>query len=107
MTDWPSLLKTWAETGRPLGEFWTLCAREILIILEGEANARHHQLELAYYTAWHSGLFSQPYGRKFPDYKKNAPRRQPTGRRQTPEQMKAMARALTLALGGTIRNRGE
>ena len=71
-------------------------------MLAGHANARHRDLELAYYTAWHSGLFSQPYAKgKFPDYQKHMPRKT-AKRAQTPDDMKTVALMITAAFGGTI-----
>lgn len=72
--------------------------------MEGHAESGRRDLDLAYYTAWHAGLFSQPYASgKFPEYERHAPRRKAEASRpQTPEEMKAMARMLTLAFGGTI-----
>jgi hypothetical protein len=79
----------------------------VACVFEGHANARHRELELAYYTAWHSGLFSQSY-KRFPDYEKHAPRRaRQSPKPQTPEEMKAVARAITLALGGKVKKRGS
>lgn len=103
-------MTAWAATGRPVAEFWSLTLREIGLVMQGHAQARQHDLELAYYTAWHAGLFSQAYKPgKFPDYQKNAPRprKRGSGRRMTAEQMKAQALAIVAAMGGTIRKRGD
>ena len=71
-------------------------------MLTGHANARQRDLELAYYMAWHSGLFSQTYGKgKFPDYQKNMPRKT-AKRAQTPADMERLFLALTKTMGGTI-----
>jgi hypothetical protein len=79
-----------------------LTLREVGFVLTGHANAHHRDLELAYYTAWYSGLFSQPCGkRKFPDYKKNMPRKT-VKRAQTPADMERLFLALTKTMGGTI-----
>ena len=76
----------------------------------GHAQKRSHEIDMAYYTAWHSGLFSQAYKPgKFPDYERHAPRRKKrgTGQRMTPEQMKAQAMAIVAAFGGMIKKRGD
>jgi len=60
--------------------------------------------EIAYYNAYHAGIFSQNYkSGKFPKYQTNAPKR--TGEKsskksQTWQQQKAMAIALNAAFGG-------
>lgn len=75
------------------------------LVLDGYAEARGIDLDLAYYTAWHAGAFSQPYkAGKFPDYRKHHPRRTPAQRKSSDE-LKAVARSITAALGGSIRTR--
>lgn len=78
--------------------------------MDGHAEAWQRDMELAYYNAWHSGMFSQPFKpRQFPEYHKYAPtkRKRGTGAVMTPKQMKAQAMAIVAALGGTIRKRGQ
>lgn len=71
-------------------------------MIEGHAEGRAADLDLAYYTAWHAGLFSQQYRPgKFPDYRKHHPR-QKTPTRKTDDELKAAARSFTAAMGGTI-----
>lgn len=71
--------------------------------MAGESERRAHALDLAYYNAWHSGLFSQPPRRgKFPDYERYSPRRKRRAQPQTADEMKAFARMFTAAMGGKI-----
>ena len=74
-----------------------------MLMLDGAADRRFQDLEFAYYTAWHAGLFSQPYGKgKFPRFDKGAPKRKRrTGPAQTWRQVKASARVLNALFGGS------
>lgn len=84
--------------------------REIGWVFTGHAKARQSSIDLAYYTAWHAGLFSQPFKPgKFPSYEKHMPgkKRREKARPMTPEQLKAQLLAFTAAMGGTIRKRGQ
>lgn len=80
-----------------------------MLVFSGEADRRFRETEMAYFTAWHSGLFSQQYERgKFPKYEKNAPtRKRKSGPAQTWQQQKMIAKALNAAFGGTVTKRGE
>lgn len=65
---------------------------------------------MAYYTAYHAGLFSQQYVKgKFPRYEKNAPKRKAKGKKtvQTWQHQQMIAKALNAAFGGTFEKRGE
>ena len=90
--------------GRSLDEFWCLTLRQIDIIFKGNAQKSERDYELAYYTAYHSGLFSQFNQNGKPlDYKKHSP----TNKKAAPdvqswEQQKSMAMALNAAFGGTF-----
>lgn len=96
------MLVSWVETDRPIDEFWDLTFYEIAIVFEGVANVRSSQTDLAYYTAYMSGVFSQPYkSGKFPDYEKHAPRKNKP-KKMSEDAMKNVAMMITLALGGKI-----
>lgn len=76
--------------------------REIAFVLEGCAEARARDLDLAYYTAWHAGYFSQPFKNgRMPEYDKHAPRRR-LRPAMTGRQMLETAMRMTAALGGQI-----
>ncbi len=79
------------------------------VVLDGEEDRRFRALELAYYGAWHAGLFSQQFPKgKFPKFEKHAPkRRKERGKAQSWQQMKAMAKALNAAFGGDVRRRED
>lgn len=85
--------------------------REVELVLEGENNRRFRDQELAYYGAWYSGVFSQPYAKgKFPRFEKAAPKRGKGGARtgrQSWQQQKSLALALTALMGGTITKRKD
>jgi hypothetical protein len=85
-----------------MAEFWSLTFREIHHVMNGAAAAKLRDLDIAYYTAWHSGLFSQPFGKgKFPDYRRHAPRaRGPV--RQTAAHQKMIILQLHKAFGGEL-----
>lgn len=90
-----------------MAELWGLTIREIGYVLEAHNKRREDDLTLAYYQAYFSGFFSQPWGKKFPRFNQYAPGNAGQTQRQTPEQMKAIAMNIVSALGGTIRKRGE
>ncbi|HAF38066.1 MAG TPA: hypothetical protein DCG72_03695 [Gammaproteobacteria bacterium] len=81
--------------------------RQISIILKGESDRRFYDQQLAYYTAYHSGVFSQEYAKgKFPKFERGAPKRPGkggSGRAQTWQQQKMMAMALNAAMGGEFK----
>jgi hypothetical protein len=67
--------------------------------------ARTRELDLAYYTAYHSGLFSQNYDRgKFPDYQKHAPSKKLAvpQKPMSHEQLERSSMMVAIALGATI-----
>jgi hypothetical protein len=81
--------------------------REIAIVLEGEGERNHIKLQLAYYTAYQSGVYSQEY-KRFPKYE--PPTKQKSGRSigaQTPEQQKMIAMSLNAVFGGEFIKRGD
>ena len=94
----------WAEGGHDPEQFWRLTLRQVVIVLEGDANRRFHELQLQYYGAYMAGFFSQPWGRKFPKYSRHAPTRK-AREPQSWQQMQMMAKALNAAFGGTFETR--
>lgn len=74
-------------------------------MLTGASNARKAELELAYYTAYHSGIFSQQYEKgRFPKYEKHAPnriaKRKPSGVRRDWRELKALIETWNATAGG-------
>lgn len=72
-------------------------------MLEGAANERFHQQELAYYNAYISGMLSQDYAKgKFPKYDKHAPkkRRKPSGVRRSWKALKMIVETWNATAGG-------
>ncbi len=85
-----------------MSEFWSLTLREIDIVLQGFIQAKDNQYNLAYYTAYHAGFFSQQH-KKFPDYNKYAPKgSKQAKRRQTPEELRRNVMIMVAACGGKV-----
>lgn len=102
-------MRSWAQTGRPLAEFWSLTLREVALVLEGHADAHWREIEMAHYLAWHVAAFSRPTrSGRMPDFEETKPRRRKPGAVTAPDEarMKSTLMNLTAALGGTIRKKG-
>ena len=81
--------------------------RQIDNVLKGYADRVFMQQELAYYNAWHAGVFSQPYKKgRFPKYDSGKPRRGKR-ERQTWQQQKMIARTLNALYGGEVKTHGH
>ena len=74
--------------------------------MEGEGERNQNRLQIAYYNAYQSGVYSQEY-KRFPKY--DPPTKQKKGRSsgaQTPEQQKMIAISLNAVFGGEFIKRG-
>jgi hypothetical protein len=89
-------------------QFWRLTLRDVHLFVEADGARQRYQLDLAYYNAWHSGLFSQSYEKgKFPPFHKNRPSEQKKQRAeaQSWQQQKQFAMTLNAIFGGSFRQR--
>tara|TARA_R110000822_G_scaffold89133_1_gene206092 strand:- start:1164 stop:1415 length:252 start_codon:yes stop_codon:yes gene_type:complete len=81
--------------------------REIALVFDGDGERNHVRLQLAYYTAYQAGVYSQEY-KRFPKY--DPPKKQKSGRSsgvQTPEQQRMIAMSLNAVFGGRFIKRGD
>ncbi len=79
--------------------------RQLDLFLKAATDRHRLDLDLAYYTAYHAGLFSQPFkGGKFPNYQTHRPNQgcnRPTSKqRQSWQHQKQMVLVMNAAFGG-------
>ena len=91
-------------------QFWRLTLRQVALFVRAFSDRRRADLDLAYYTAYWSGFFSQPFKNgKFPDFKKFQPSRQ--AKKAVPAQswkeQKRIARMGCAMLGGDFKTRDD
>ncbi len=80
------------------------------MVIAADAERRQVDLDLAYYTAWHAGLFSQAFPKgKFPPFEKFRPgkKRKKTVSRQPWQQQKQFAMMLNALMGGDTKRRDQ
>jgi hypothetical protein len=79
--------------------------RQLDLFLKAATDRHLLDIDLAYYTAYHAGLFSQPFkGGKFPNYQTHRPNkegnRSASKQQQSWQQQKQMALVMNAAFGG-------
>jgi hypothetical protein len=79
--------------------------RQLDLFLKAATDRHLLDLDRAYYTAYHAGLFSQPFkGGKFPKYQTHRPNtehdRPASKQRQSWQHQKQMALVMNAAFGG-------
>lgn len=88
-------------------QFWSLTLKDVARLIAADGERRRHDMDLAYYTAWHAGFFSQTFPKgKFPAFDKFRPKKRKAAgsERQPWQEQKKFVQMLNALYGGDIKS---